>query len=66
MKVTTRINLRSIPSGEGKKLYCVFNDGSGEMYLANDDDHLVKQVCEDYGWEEGEFGYEEIGDVVME
>jgi uncharacterized protein YodC (DUF2158 family) len=66
MKVTTKINLKSTPSGEGKKLYCVWYDGLGEMYLANDEDHLVKQVCEDCDWEEGEFGYEEIGDIVIE
>lgn len=57
------VKLRSTPSGEGNKLYCVFQDGSGSTFLANDDEHLIEQVCEEWGCNDDEFGYELIGKV---
>lgn len=56
-----KINLRCEPEGEGKNLYCVFRDGSGSTFLANDDEHLIEHVCEAWECEYDEFGYEFIG-----
>jgi hypothetical protein len=63
MSEKPKINLRSHPQGEGKNLYCVFSDGSGSTFLANDDEHLIEQVCEAWSCEDDTFGYEYIGTI---
>lgn len=58
-----KVKLRSEPSGKGKNLYCVFQEGEGSTFLANDDEHLIKQVCKAWNCDDDTFGYQLIGSI---